>query len=334
MKIDKNQIQTILVVSLSNIGDVILTLPVLDALRNEFPSAELSVLVGPKAKGLLESNPDIHKVWIYDKHQPILDTLSMIFSMFKQRLDLVVDLRNTVIPIVVFPRYKTGMHRKQGDKVHMRKKHLNVLRHMFTSLPERSVPRNSLVVSESDQKHVRTMCDDVIGREKGFVVLTASAADKNKRWPDEHFAALSDQLLNEFGLISVFIGDDKDIKLVDRMLRFMENKAINLAGQLTLIQLVELYRHARLAIGNDSGPMHIASYVNVPAITIFGPTDPICYGPWSEHSQYVRANSECSKCANPKSQAYHSCMFDVSPKQVLTVVGTVLQAINEQNAKN
>ncbi len=98
---NKSEIKKILVVSLTNIGDVILTFPVIDILKKDFPSAKLSIVIGPKAESLFFKNPYLDKIHIFDKHQPPLKSLSWIGELRRERFDLVVDLRNTAIPFLI-----------------------------------------------------------------------------------------------------------------------------------------------------------------------------------------------------------------------------------------
>ena len=76
MLIDKSKIKKILVISLTNIGDVVLTFPVIDILKENLPDAKISVLIGPKAESLLKGNPVLDKVYVFNKHQPFLETWS------------------------------------------------------------------------------------------------------------------------------------------------------------------------------------------------------------------------------------------------------------------
>ena len=106
--LNKSEINKILVISLTNIGDVILTFPVIDILKEDFPSAKLSIVIGPKAESLFCDNPHLEKVHIFNKHQLPFKTLRWVLGMRKEHFDLVVDLRNTAIPFMISPRYRTS----------------------------------------------------------------------------------------------------------------------------------------------------------------------------------------------------------------------------------
>src|SRR5438128_14496 len=124
--LDHSLIKNILVISLSNIGDVILTCPAIDILCRDFPSAQVTVVIGPKAATLLEGNARL-RVVVYDKHMPWAGQWHWFNTMRRECFDLVVDLRNTLLPFFLNTRVRT---RPQGQsfKGHMRQKHLDRLR--------------------------------------------------------------------------------------------------------------------------------------------------------------------------------------------------------------
>ena len=103
MKINKSTIKKILVISLSNIGDIVLTLPVIDILRHDFSDAKVSVVIGAKGEPLLKGNPIFENIYIYIKRQPLKDLFAWMGKLRRENFDLVVDLHNTAIPFVVAP---------------------------------------------------------------------------------------------------------------------------------------------------------------------------------------------------------------------------------------
>ena len=101
MAIDKSLVKRILVITLSNIGDIILTTPVIRVVSKEFPSSRIDVMVGPGGKGIFDRDPRIFKLIIYDKHVSLMEKRRLQLKLKKLKYDLVVDLRNTVLPILL-----------------------------------------------------------------------------------------------------------------------------------------------------------------------------------------------------------------------------------------
>jgi ADP-heptose:LPS heptosyltransferase len=100
----------------------------------------------------------------------------------------------------------------------------------------------------------------------------------------------------------------------------MEAQPLNLCGRTSLVQLAELFRRCSFAIVNDSAPMHLASYLNVPVLALFGPTDPQKYGPWGENSHMIKKGSDCPACREPGNSHKHACMHAISKEDVLGVM--------------
>lgn len=314
--LDKSKISKILVISLTNIGDVILTFPVIDILRHDFPNAKISAVVGPKAFGIIKSNPIFHKVHVYDKRKNSYKTFLWILELKKERFDLVVDLRNSAIPFMIFPRYRTSLWNKKIEGQHMKEKHLLRLKTIYHFNNEAD-KRECVYISKEDEEYVARLISEDLGHGKKFVVIAPSAADHNKRWKEESFAQICDYFIQKHGLKIVFVGDSKDKEISSRIIKLMKNKSVDLSGRLTLLQLASLLKKSFFSIVNDSAPMHLASYLDIPVVAIFGPTDPKKYGPWSKNSLYFRNNLNCEKCKNHKLEIDHTCNHSISCEEVV-----------------
>lgn len=103
------EIKKILFITLSNIGDAILTLPVLDALREMFPGAQVTCMVGPRAKEIFENNPAVARLIIFDKHAELRHKARLFSELNKEHFDLIIDLRNTFCRAFLPARYKTSL---------------------------------------------------------------------------------------------------------------------------------------------------------------------------------------------------------------------------------
>ena len=275
-----SRVERILVVSLSNIGDVVLTFPVLDALRAAFPRAGIDVVLGPKAFSLLEGNPAFPRVIAYDKHMPLTATFRWLAALRKTRYDLVVDLRNSMLPFllnattVTFPAFNQR-------PMHMRQKHMARLASVMPDLPGVSA-RTALIMGGAAERLLQG-CND-------FVLMAPGAADHRKRWTEDGFKDVL-HFLRDKGLNVVFVGDKNDVAITARLTAGQEEGIIDLCGRTSLAQLAGVIARARLALTNDSGIMHLASYLDKPVIALFGPTDPFFYGPWSGDSVVIRKGS-------------------------------------------
>ncbi len=314
----KSEIKNVLVILLSNIGDVIVTFPVLDVLRGECPQAKLSVVVGPKGRALFEGNHSIHRVFIFDKHQSVPKTLDLLKKLRREQYDLVIDLRNTAFPFFMRTRRRTSPFMRNSNTMHMRLRHLQRLQSVL-EFNKSDYPKVSLHIPEKDKEYVRGLIKDEI-KDSQYIVICPSAADRRKRWSEEGFAELCDRLVAAFPMKVVLVGEGEGQGVVDRIVEKMKQPAVKLNGRTTLLQLAELLRLSSLAIVNDSGPMHLASYLDVPVMTLFGPTDPTTAAPWGKVNYFIKKDTLCAACRRPGLNLPHECMKAITAEEVFGVI--------------
>lgn len=312
--LDKNKIKKILIVSLSNIGDVILTFPTIDAVKKEFPQASIDLIVGPNAGPLVEGNPNFRKVFIYDKKQPLGVTLKWIYQLMVQCYDLAVDLRNTAIPFLIFAKHKTSPVLPRGSQTHMSQAHF-LRGKSVCGYPCGLAPKISLAISSADKVNVDKLLKAL--EVKNFVVLAPGSRAENKRWPQKPYAQLADYLARKYSVKIIFAGDKADEPIVSGIAGMMENKSLDFTGKLSLKEFGYLLSLSSLAVVNDSAPLHLASYLDVPVAAIFGPTDPQRFGPWGSRSVVVRRNRECSLCRGEGNSLRHTCIEAVKFEDAL-----------------
>ena len=276
-----SKIKRILVVSLSNVGDVVLTLPVVDILRTAFPAAELHLVVGSKARSLFDENPHITRVVVYDKKMSWRRNLDWFLDLRRVRFDLVVDLRNSMLPFllnagtVTFPAFSL-------PKVHMKAKHLARLALVLDDL---KVPAERVSVILSPRQH--SCVDRLVRGWTDYAVVAPGAAAVHKRWSEQGFLQVVRHLCSK-GKKVVLVGDQNDKIVGARIAAAFSDGVLDLCGRTTLVELAGVVARATLAVTNDSGIMHVASYFDRPVIALFGRTDPFFYGPWSSKCVALR----------------------------------------------
>lgn len=313
MAIDKYQIKRILVITLSNIGDIILTTPVIRALSKEFPSSRIDVVVGPNGKDIFDKDPRIFKLIIYNKHMPITEKRRLQLKLRKLKYDLVVDLRNTVLPILLMPRFRTSpIQTFPKDIIHRKQRHL----YRLHPLGIRNLEEDSyLYIPEADEH-----CTENLIKENKItdpiVVISPSAKSHLKRWVIEGFAEVADSLANESGTSIVFIGLGEDSMVVNEIARRMKSRFYNFTDKTNIRQLAALLKRAKLLITNDSAPLHLGCAMGTKVLAIFGPTDPRKYGPTGEFDTVINKKLFCSPCEKAVCKYNHECMRLVSADEV------------------
>ena len=323
-KLSKNSsVKNILVITLSNIGDVIATALVIDILLRDFPYARLSVVTGAKPASLFEGNPKIHNIHIYDKTLSWIGQFRWILGLRKYRYDLVVDLRNSMIGFSLFPRWITALMIFSDRHLHMKDRHLNRLRFLY-DYGHGDALKLAIKPSPKDEKVV----DDLLGGHvKPFIVVAPRAADSSKTWAEEKFLNLCKDIVDRYPVHIVLIGSLDDGPVLERI-KGSSSRIVSLAGKINLIQTVDLINRSLMVVAHDSGPMHIASYLNKSVVALFGPTDPEFSHPWGKGSSCViEHKDQCERCKSPKISVGHECMNLISEKQVLQAFGEIYEKI-------
>jgi len=315
---EKSDPKRILVVSMTNIGDVVLSCPVIDILREDFPRAKIDVVIGPKAVSLFADNPNL-SIKVFNKQGSLSQKFAWFSGLTQAYYDCVVDLRHTMLPFFLWPRYATPVLFRKSSIGHKKEAHLNRLRQVYDFDHPSQKQCAILTTKEDEQLFKEAIEPELMGKD--FVVIAPGAASSDKRWHTKGFAAVADYLSATKRI--VFVGDAKDVGIIKEIQDFMKASSVNLAGKINLRQLAFVLKKSSWAMTHDSGVMHLASYFNVPLVVLWGPTDINKYAPWCKKSVIVRRNEECRRCFDPKAKAAHNCMSFIQVEDVIGAVGKI-----------
>ncbi|MBF0504579.1 MAG: glycosyltransferase family 9 protein [Candidatus Omnitrophica bacterium] len=328
----KSFIKRILVISMTNIGDVVLSCPVIDILRRDFPQARIDVVVGKKAVSLFENNPHIN-IKIFDKQASLKQKYAWFMDLYQARYDVVVDLRRTLLGWLLRPRFATpvlfsvplrslipmSLRAPKGRSnllTHKKDIHLNRLRQVY-EYPTLSSDLTAIVTTKEDERFFEENIAPAL-QSKNFIVIACGAADTAKRWGPHGFAVVAQYLSGHYKII--FVGDDKDALLINDIQGRMKTSVLSLAGKINLRQLACIIKKSSWVLCHDSGVMHLACYFDVPVVALWGPTDLAKYAPWGKKFQIVRRNEQCVRCKDPKATVAHNCMSFIEVDDVLNAV--------------
>lgn len=162
--------------------------------------------------------------------------------------------------------------------------------------------------------------EDIKRGLKDYAVIVPGARWDTKIWAAGNFGRITSLL----PIKSIVIGSRSDMEIAERVVRSSGGKAISLAGRTSLKELIEVMRHARLVISNDSGPMHIAAGFQVPVVAIFGPTSPVRTGPYGKGHVVIKSDVECAPCFK-KQCSDLKCMRDITVDHVYRRIMTQIE---------
>ena len=332
------QVNKILFITLSNIGDVILTLPVLDYLKAQFPQADITVMVGPRPKEIFEDNPAISKLIVYDKHTKLKDNIKLFKELKQEKFDLVVDLRNSFFGVFLPAKYIIPhLSILPGNIRHMKDRHLYKA---FSRQPSafskmHLTESKSLNIKKEDEIYIENILkENNIGEQEEFAVLAPGARSHIKRWPADKFIELISYIIDELKLKPILVGDRGDMHIAKYIVEHSKYPVADLSGKTSIAELAALLKKAKVLISNDSAVLHLASYVNIPIVAIFGPTDEIKYGPWSQNCTIVKKEIFCRPCK--KGQCKFNtleCMQLLKVEDVMRGIKSVLNASHQVSAQ-
>jgi len=326
MRLDKNIIRRILLITLSNIGDVVLTLPVLRVLEREFPDANIDILVGPNGAEIFKGEPSVSKIIVYNKHASFSEKLNLSLAMRAEGFDLVVDLKDTIFPLIIGAPFSTSLFKRSDPKIHRKQKHLHKL--STAGVLAENAPF-SITYTRDDKLHGNVLLNEIgILPEDKIVAIAAGSKSHTKRWVNSGFMRLSDMLNKELGLKVLLIGDENDKPINKEIADVGLNDIYDLSGRTNIRELAYLLSLCKLLITNDSAPLHIASAVSLPTIAIFGPTDPAKYGPLAPRSVVIRKDLRCSPCQKALCKYNHECMKEIAADDVFKVAKEILGHID------
>lgn len=171
-----------------------------------------------------------------------------------------------------------------------------------------------------------------LGRHGPIIAMHAGARNgQAKRWPTQHFAALTDQLVEELDALVVVTGAPNEASLARDITRYAQYPLLNVSGKTTLSQLVALLAESDVLVTGDSGPMHVACAVETPVVVMHGPTDPALSGPTASDAIVLRHKLWCSPCYDASATAECRfgnpiCMKAIAPRMVFAAVQRQLRA--------
>jgi heptosyltransferase II len=348
--------KNILVVQTAFIGDVILTLPLVQVCKKLFPNAIIDVVVTPAAKELCSNHPDIHETIEFDKRgtdRGVGGLVRLSRLLRSRHYDLAVvphrSLRSAVLAFLSRIPARIGFDRSSGrvlltktvqysQDAHEIDRNLSLLKPVSDGVVPRELPR--LYPSESDKKKVdRLLVELEVARPDKLVAIAPGTIWNTKRWLKERFSSLAVNL-DEAGLETVLIGGRDDQLLCDEV-RILSGSShvYNTAGMLSLLQSVELIRRCNVLICNDSAPVHMAAAAGTPVVAVFGATVPAFgFGPSGPLDVVVeRAGLKCRPCAIHGGERCpiktFDCMNDISCEQVFQKVLDVLSKSTQSGSR-
>jgi len=315
------------VIRLSSIGDIILTTPVLEALRSRYPDAQIDFLVMDRFKDAMQGVPWIDNLILFPKasYKGLHGLIRFGKQLSQTHYDVVIDLHAKIRSIIIARQLKTRVlrYRKRAwwksilVPLRLTTYHVDdtIVRNYFRPLSKLDVyyTREKLYFhfEPSDLEAVQITGD--------FVVLAPGAANQTKKWLPEYFGRLGHLIQKPV----VIVGGKEEFEAFEEIRRIIGSSCKNMAGKLSLKESGALISRAQYVVTNDSGPFHIARGVNSKVFVIFGPTDPKMFT-YDDNTVLLYNDLDCSPCSlhgdEKCPQGHFRCMKELTPEKVFAKI--------------
>jgi lipopolysaccharide heptosyltransferase I len=334
----------ILFIKLSAIGDVVQTLPALEAIKRTYPDSSITWAVEEAAADILDGHPLIsrllvsrRKSWIRMLKNPLtfFQGLGGIVRFFGElrstRYDIAIDFqglfKSGVLIGLARAQRKIGFDRTRelsylflnerlppyDIEKHALERYLDVARYLGAKDPS---PACTLPI-DREISRIKQRIKDLKPAGRPLVAINPVARWKTKLWSERKFAELADRLISERNVVVIFTGSHEDGQVNARILAMMDQSAVNWAGETTLKELAALASLCTVFITTDTGPMHLAAAAGTRVVALFGPTAPWRTGPFGPSHITVRAGLICSPCFKRTCDDNVRCMEEITVDEVM-----------------
>lgn len=338
----QENIDRILVRSTNWIGDGIMTSPAVRTIRENYPKAHIAMLVHPWLSDVFSASPYIDEVISYHKkgiHRGIGGMLKLSRELADRKFDMAILLQGAFeaafitwlaqIPVrcgyskdgrrlfLTHP-VKISDQRKSIHQVHYYQKMLADLGltpgsdELFLQLP-------------ADALKMAEMFFSTIGKGPVVGLNPGAAYGPAKRWPAELFAQLASKLSQEDGAQLVIFGTEADKLAAKEIVAAAPDNVHDLTGKTNLAEAMAVIGKCHCFVTNDSGLMHVGAALKTPLVALFGSTNSVTTGPFSDNAVILNKNLPCSPCMKTHCETDFRCMYEITPDEVAGAVRGMLK---------
>lgn len=338
--------EKVLVIFPNWVGDAIMAMPALGALRRNLPYARLTLLMRPYVAGVVEGAPWHDNIIEYDSKMKTPTNIHRVTKALRGgKFDVAIVLPNSLSAAIVarlseIPRrvgYSRNARRflltdaipteKENGRfkpTYMVDYYMAILDYLGLDTSERRI--RLFTTPESEQRAHEILTKHGINPDRPFIVVNPGAAfGSSKLWPAEYFAKLCDLIAEEFGMQLLLTPGPKEDDIAGTICSLMKHTCRiipSAEGNLHILKSIIL--RSKILITNDTGARHIAVAFDIPTVVLMGPTDPRYTNSPYETGAVIRAGVDCSPCHLKKCPTDHRCMREILPQVVFGKVAEIL----------
>jgi heptosyltransferase-2 len=335
-KLPISGVKKILIRGTNWIGDAILTLAAVSAIRNTYPEARIFILVKPWVADIFRLCPLVDEILIYQSpgiHAGMFGIQRLARELKAYEFDMAILLQNAIEAAIIArlsgipvrAGYNTDVRgcllshpvviTKAIKKVHQSQYYLAMVQSLGCGDPS---PGPFLKLTPEDEiAATRLLHDQGIDNDQLLIGMAPGATyGPAKKWFPDRFGALAEKFREEFGATTMLFGSVGDRETTLNVQRSSKYPLLDLAGKTDLRTSVALMARCALFISNDSGLMHVAGALNIPTIAIFGSTNPVTTSPIGDNNTIIYNQTDCSPCLRETCPTDFRCMDSISTMSV------------------
>lgn len=327
----------ILVIRFSSLGDLVLILPLLKALKSGFPASRIELACKKEFAGLFEGCTAIDRLHELEDGG-LIELLRLRSRLKRERFDIIIDAHNVIRSNIIYHTLSAGtkvqIRKDHAKKLLLIKGKLNLyagtvpLSRRYTEIAGRlgtsAAAREAMLEIPARAAERAAEILSAAGLRHGKLVAAAPGARwETKRWPGDYYAHLISDLAG-LGLSTILVGGKGDADAVEEISR-SSAAALNLTGKLSIMETAAVLRESLVLVTNDSAPLHISEAVGTPVVALFGPTvKEFGYFPRLPESIPLETDIGCRPCsrngARPCPAGTRECLTSIGPDRVREAV--------------
>jgi lipopolysaccharide heptosyltransferase II len=325
-------LENVLLVRFSSIGDILLTTPLLRAIRHRHRDAGITVLTKQSYVPLLSHNPHVDRIIALGPNRSLRRVAGEVRACsFTHRLDLHGSLRSHALRLLVpgrwnsYPKHRIARtllirakRNRYRDRRPVPERYFAAARDLDVS-PD-GAPPEFFLGAEAEREAGAWLATSGLASDRPLVAVAPGAAHATKRWPLEHWRALLSQIVSG-GAGVVIVGGPDDSRLGASLANSGHAQVASAAGIFGLQTTGALLRRSAAVVSGDTGVMHMATGVGTPVVALYGPTvEPFGFFPYSRRATVLELALSCRPCSSQGSPhcplGHHRCMLEIRPDLV------------------
>lgn len=335
--------ERIVLIKPSALGDIVHALPVLSALRSLYPAARITWVVNRAYESMLRGHPDLDATLPFDRGAArsgffagLRSWTRFVRNLRAERADLVIDLqgllRSGLLTLASGARFRVGL---SGSREGSRWAYTHIV-----PTPQRraahAVDRSWQVIEALGGGHLPKrfhlpLAPEAVGRAaewleplpRPWLMLGPGSRWLTKRWLPEHFAALADRAVREFGGTVVLVGTPDEVPLAEAVRTAYQGRSLDLTGKTSLSELVAVLARADVMVANDTGPLHVAAALGRPVVAPYTCTKAAITGPYPPSGRVVETAVWCAGSYR-RTCSRMECMRELTAARVWPVLREVM----------